>query len=191
VIVKGTLPAAAFVALAIFVGACGGGSDDKSSNDQPTVAGTSAPVQDDQGQTGKQGATVQSGGSTAPASGDKGSGSSKKATPSDKSSKKDTADTNPVSPQPTDTNTKKSAKKKSKEQVNRDLYKAGKQTCYIFGLEQIRKEYELTSHSPEAVARFYANLYEKANPVLIGPYYQGCLRGLTQRQARDKRLAQR
>jgi hypothetical protein len=71
------------------------------------------------------------------------------------------------------------------------VYKAGKQACFIFGIDQIRQEYELVQRSPEAVARFYANLFEKANPELIAPYYQGCLRGLSQRAARDRRVSER
>jgi len=75
--------------------------------------------------------------------------------------------------------------------VTRDVYKAGRETCFIFGIDQIRREYELVQRSPEAVARFYANLFEKAHPELVAPYFQGCLRGLRQRQQRDRQANQR
>ena len=96
----------------------------------------------------------------------------------------------PVSPAAGDS-PQRTGKRKSRKRVSRDVYKAGKQTCFIFGIDQIRHEYDLVQSSPEAVARFYANLFEKANPELVAPYYQGCLQGLKQRARRDRRADQR
>ena len=36
------------------------------------------------------------------------------------------------------------------------------------------------------VKDYLGPMFEKANPELIAPYYQGCLRGLRQRAARDR-----
>jgi hypothetical protein len=106
----------------------------------------------------------------------------------------ETARGEPASPRPVAPATgerERTGGRKSSRRVRRDTYKAGRQTCFIFGIDQIRRKYELVQRSPEPVARFHANLFEKANPELIAPYYQGCLRGLRERAQRDRRLSER
>ncbi len=179
-IARVTIAAMALVALGLLCASCGSGD---SSDDQTVSAATSKTTRTND-LPGKEPAAPSTGGAAAPrgTTSDSGSGSSK-----DKGSDRASR---PVSPATGDT-PERTGKRKSRKRVSRDVYKAGKQTCFIFGVDQIRHEYDLVQSSPEDVARFYANLFEKANPDLVAPYYQGCLRGLKQRAQRDRQAAQR
>jgi hypothetical protein len=171
----------ALMALGALCASCGGNEDD--SSDQPLSAGPGTPART--AVVPREDPSAPStGGATAPRGATEPSGSE-----GPRSDTEDPGDES-VSPAPP-SEPQQPAKRKSRKRVTRDVYKAGKQTCFIFGIDQIRHEYELVQRTPEAVARFYANLFEKANPELVAPYYQGCLRGLKQRAERDRRVNQR
>jgi hypothetical protein len=170
----------ALVALGILCGSCGGDDDP---DDQPVSAGTSAPT--------KTGEAPRS----APAAPDTGGAAAPRGTTSSDGTQSGAYGNvrrggESVSPAAGD-KPRRTGRRKTPKRLTREVYKAGRQTCFIFGIEQIRSEYELAQRSPEAVARFYANLFEKGNPELVAPYYQGCLRGLRQRAARDEQANDR
>jgi hypothetical protein len=179
-IARVTIAAAALVALGLLCASCGGGDN---SDDIAAGPGTSAPATTSE--TPRTTATTpDTGGVSAP----RDTTSRRGAT--GKESRETERGDRPISPSASDERAK-AGKPKTGKRVRRDVYKAGRQTCFIFGIEQIRHEYELVQRSPEDVARYYANLFEKANPELIAPYYQGCLRGLRERAQRDRQVEER
>jgi hypothetical protein len=167
----------ALVALGLLCASCGGNDD---SGDQPESAATTPPPSKTTSPS-KKSRAPSTGGATAPRGGNSGNGS--------RGGGSATSRDEPVLPATGDT-PDRTVKRRSNKRISRDVYSAGKKTCFIFGIDQIRHEYNLVQRSPEAVARFYANLFEKANPELVAPYYQGCLRGLNQRARRDARAEQ-
>jgi hypothetical protein len=193
-----------FVVLAAVLGACGDASNDSAKAPQTirqaeAPAGTTSTA--DAGTTGPTG----TGGSAAtgkPASGGAGGetpaagnsdGGTNKSSGGQPASGDSSGQTDSQSQSGNGGGSGKSKKKKSKskvirktpEQLAKDLYEAGKGTCYIFGVDQIVREYSLTTSKPEDVARYYAALFEKQHPELVAPYYQGCLAGLKKRARSD------
>ena len=169
--------AAALVALSVLCASCGGGDDsgDTTAATRPPAPAAETP-RDEPGAPSTGGAAAPRGTTSPSTNGG--------ARPAD-----DDSAAQPLSPAAGDA-PRRSGKRRSKR-VTRDVYKAGKETCFIFGIDQIRREYALAQRSPEAVARFYAGLFEKGNPDLVAPYYQGCLKGLRQRAERDRQVNQR
>ncbi len=170
----------ALVALGMLCASCGGGDD---SDDVAAGPRTNAPAT-----TSETPGTTATTPSTGGVSAQRDTTARRGAT--GKESRETEAGDRPISPS-TNNERANAGKPKSGKRVRRDIYKAGRETCFIFGIDQIRSEYQLVQRSPEDVARFYANLFEKANPELIAPYYQGCLRGLRERAQRDRRVDER
>jgi hypothetical protein len=169
------------LALALTLGACGGGDSKSDSaaesspaaqSDQPGGEDSSAaepPAQATGGGGGASSTDAQR------AAGDKPKEKQRPAAPAAPDSGQSSKPAKQKARTPSDYLAALSPSERRK--LEHDLYEQGKNFCSAQGPAEIAKSYKFPSTDPETVARLYARAYEQGIPELALPFQQGCLAG--------------